>query len=220
MSTDYSGEPDFSPTNPPITVRNLHHTVEMGTYVTFFNDLKLLHGRIIRSRADASSVVMVTLNRYFRRTKLEQHQESAGQSDLLPNPLNNRFICVEELYRTNQFVEVPSTQIHGIIFVFQPDIFFSNVYEGCQQVFCIWYEINNINTMIPVTQQRYLPYPCSYKDSFPPFYRSYSFNINRAIQSVKVTVTKIMCRSTESHGRGFIKGSRTMNCGQEFWSYL
>ena len=70
MSTDYSGEPDFSPTNPPITVRNLHHTVEMGTYVTFFNDLKLLHGRIIRSCADASSVVMVTLNRYFRRTEL------------------------------------------------------------------------------------------------------------------------------------------------------
>ena len=141
----HNGEPDFSPTNPPIIVTQLNTMVESGTYISFFNNKKLSYGRIIRSFAQQdTSVVSVGVNIYLTRHELG---ECLGNIDLLPSPYLNRFISVQEIFRTTSYVKINVSDINSIIFVFRSDVFRSNPYEGSSEFFCLRYEIDSQDTI-------------------------------------------------------------------------
>ena len=88
------------------------------------------------------------------------------------------------------------------------------------EFFCLRYEIDSQDTISPVPSNCYLPFPCSYRGIFPALYASYCLNVHKAIQQVKESVTRMLCRTSQAHGRSYIRTSRTINSSNDFWSYL
>ena len=191
---------------------NFHQTIEVGTYVTFYKDVNLLRGCIVEHQGGH-----VTINRYLTRIEL---REELGSAELLPAAIGNRFISVDELFRSSHsFLSVPVECVNGIIFVFKTSQFFDEPYEGSTQVFCLMYEIDDENVVTAISESTCLPFPCSY-NYFPPDYVSYSGRIHQYISELKEMLTRILCRTLQQFMGNFTKGSKVMPCGPEFWHYI
>ena len=91
----------------------------------------------------------MTVNEYLRRSKLE---EELG-STLLPLPMINQFISVEELFRTSRFRNIYSNSLHGVIFIYSPSTIMKLGYEGSQHVFCLRYKLDARRSISPVKEK-------------------------------------------------------------------
>lgn len=214
-----NGEPMFSRTSPQVIMMNIHQTVEIGTYVGFFNDQDCYqYGRIIRSLTNRSNEVFVTINRYTTRGELE---EEFGSNISLPAPLNNRLISVPEIFNTSIYFDVPICRLHNILFIFKPDKILEDGYEGSENIYCLRYHVNATNQFSVISEAMFLPFPCDYiNSSFPPLYKSTSYKINKYMLDVRELITRTMCRKSEKIGRDFVKGTKNMECQPEFWAYI
>ena len=125
------GKPMFTSLSSPIMISKLHETVELGTYVSFFNADRLQYGRIVQSFIHSSNEAYVRLNRYMTRGELEEEKSDVQ----LPSPISNRYISVDELFQTSFVIDIPARKIHCIIFVFRPEQFLNDGYEGSEHVF-------------------------------------------------------------------------------------
>ena len=134
----------FSVPSPTIFLCNLHRTIKIRTYVTYFYQQKLCHGKIVSTHhnRDHKNSVSVRINKYLTHVELE---EQLGAPELLPTYFKNRLIAVKELYQSALFCDVQINDIHGIMFVFKADVILKDPYEGSHYVFCIWYKVDEMN---------------------------------------------------------------------------
>lgn len=209
-------EPHFATVSPTILISNLQYIVEVGTYVSFYNENSLRYGQIVNCYVAAQQEeVMVTLNRYLTRDVVE----STNTLLTLPTQLSNRFIGVSELFVSSLYLDVSSRFLHGIIFVFKPDVFKKYPYEGSENVFCIRYKLEQNGYFSELPSDKYLPFPCSYP-SFPNGYVSYAKTIDQNMQKIKLAIVRIMCRDAQARGRTFILGGTNFIVPPQFWTYL
>ena len=96
-------EPHFATVSPTILISNLQYIVEVGTYVSFYNENSLRYGQIVNCYVAAQQEeVMVTLNRYLTRDVVE----STNTLLTLPTQLSNRFIGVSELFVSSLYLDL------------------------------------------------------------------------------------------------------------------
>ena len=211
------GEPNFLCPYSMILINNLHSFLEVGTYISFFVDFKLCYGRIVKASTQ-NEIVFVTVNIY---TTCSDFEESNGQSPItLPPPITNRFIEVQEIFRTSSFCTIPKEHIHSVVFIFKTGEFLNNPYKGCYEIFFIWYEVNNSNNFSLISEGHCLPFPRQYKGAFPSQYKSYSYRINKTIQKIRSSLTHVMCRNAQANIGPFEKGYARFDCSHEFWTFF
>ena len=193
IQLEQNGEPIFSFTSPVIYISKIQHTVELGTFVSYYRNDRLEYGQIISSFS-ANGSVCVKVKKYIMRSDVEEQMVSSV--GLLPSPLTNRFISIEDIFRTRTFFDVFPDHLNGIIFVRRTEDILYEGYKESKNVFCLQYEKNERNTFMPIPQDICLSFLCSYK-TFPPLYRSYAFKIHKHMQVLKEAVLRMMCRSSE-----------------------
>ena len=130
-------------------MQNLHHLIKIGMYVTFLWEGNICCGRITNACTLREDKIVVTVNEYLRQSKLE---EELG-STLLPFPIANRFISVEELFWTSRFRNIYSNSLHGVIFIYPPSTIMKLGYEGSQHIFCLRYELDARRSISPVKEK-------------------------------------------------------------------
>ena len=153
---EQNGEPSFTTSSPTIFVSNLGSAVKVGTYISFFYESRLQYGRIIKAFVSSNGGVCVTVDKYLMQSDLKVFLVS---KELLPSPLVNRFISVQELYRSSvHFYDIPTNHLHGLIFVFNAEAISREGYEGSKRVFCLRYEVSTMNIITPIQNECFLPF--------------------------------------------------------------
>ena len=66
------GKPNFAAGSPTIMMQNLHHLIEIGTYVTFLWEDNICCGQITNVYTSRDNQVVVTVNEYLRQSELEE----------------------------------------------------------------------------------------------------------------------------------------------------
>ena len=79
------GKQNFATGSPTIMMQNLHHLINIGTYVIFLWKGNIRCGQITNACTSREDKIIVTVNEYLRQSKLE---EELG-STLLPFPIAN-----------------------------------------------------------------------------------------------------------------------------------
>ena len=87
-------------------------------------------------------------------------------------------------------------------------------------MFCLRYEMNNTYNFNLIRESHCLPFPCHYKAAFPQHYQSYSLGINKMVQKIRLSMTRVMCRTAQSNIGPFIKGYARFDCTNEFWTFF
>ena len=152
-----NGKPIFLSISPPVMIRNIQQTVEVGTHVTFLVSGDVFqYSRIIKSFINSSNEVSVTVNRYMTRSELH---EDFGSEVLLPSPLTNRLISVPEIFQTSVFIDVRVQQLHNINFIFKPAKILEDGYKGSENMFA-WGFTSMSRKYAPISKMKWFILSC------------------------------------------------------------
>ena len=101
--------------SPQILVSNLGATVEPGTYISFFLENKLVHGRIVTSFICdiGHNDIMVSVKQFLTSDEVN----NMVRDSLLPIAISSQFVVVKELFQSIIFHDIPVGHIHSVIFV-------------------------------------------------------------------------------------------------------